>query len=126
MDNYMTYPEFIRTHNVTFTPEEYHIVIRAVCKGCILLLGEYNNTPSAIVEDFVASIQLEGIDILNYKCNNMYIRKLCQYVTIPTAKMYWNAALGQGNWNNVSLLSGKYCISNKVKEVSNSIIESTL
>ena len=39
------YPEFIRTHNVTFTPEEYQIVVRAVPKGAILLLGEYNNTP---------------------------------------------------------------------------------
>ena len=86
----------MRTDNVTFTPEEYQIVVRAVPKGAILLLGEYNNTPSATVEDFVASIQLEGIDILNYKCNNMYIRKLCQYVTIPSAKMYWNAALGTG------------------------------
>lgn len=75
------YPEFIRTHNVTFTPEEYQVVVRAVPKGAILLLGEYNNTPSATVEDFVASIQLEGIDIVNYKCNNMYIRKLsiCYY-----------------------------------------------
>jgi hypothetical protein len=52
----------------------------------------------------------------------MYIRKLCQYVTIPAGKMYRNAALGQVNWNKVSLLSGKYCISNKVKEVSYKLI----
>ena len=64
------YPECIRTHNVAFTPEEYQIVIRAIPKSD-LLLGEYNNTPSATVEDFVASIQLEGIDILNCICNNM-------------------------------------------------------
>ena len=69
----------MRTHNVTFTPEEYQTVVRAVPKGAILLLGEYNTTPSETIEEFVASIQLEGIDILNYKCNNnMYIRKLCQ------------------------------------------------
>ena len=49
----------MRTHNVIFTPEEYQIVVRAVPKGAILLLGEYNNTPSATVEDFVASLQLE-------------------------------------------------------------------
>ena len=71
------YPEFIRTHNVTFSPEEHQIVVRAVPKGAILLLGEYTSTPSATVEDFVASIQLEGIDISNCKYNNMYIRKLC-------------------------------------------------
>ena len=60
------YPEFRRTHNVTFTPEEYQIVVRAVPKGAVLLLGDYNSTPSSTVEDIVASIQLEGIDILNY------------------------------------------------------------
>ena len=63
-DGQLYYPEFIRTHNVTFTPE-YQLVVRAVPKGAILLLGECNSTPSATVEDFVPSIQLEGIDILN-------------------------------------------------------------
>jgi hypothetical protein len=51
------YSECMRTHNVPFTPEEFLIVVRAVPKGAILLLGENNKTPGATVEEFLIVVR---------------------------------------------------------------------
>ena len=72
---------------------------------------------------FEANFMLDGINI-DQKCINRHKRKICQEITTPSAKLLWNSKFIGINWNSVWTSSSRYCVTNKIKEVSFKIIHS--
>ena len=58
---------------------------------------------------------------MNKKCNN-YIRSPCQETLISSAKSFWEAKIQNINWNLAWNTNKKYCVTNKIREVSFKIV----
>ena len=55
-------------------------------------------------------------------CSNKHIRNVLDYTIISTAKIFWSSIVSDLKWKNASTILDKYCITNKVKEVSCKIL----
>ncbi len=60
--------------------------------------------------------------IIDNKFNNLYIKKLCRTTLLPKYKPFWNSLYDQIEWKEVWKLPSKYCLTNKVKEVTYKVI----
>lgn len=104
-------------HSFPIPFKEYNAVIKAIPSGLILrshVLFNKVNTSYA-----QPTLSLNGIKLLDKKCNNKYIRRILQSKNkvVLRGKFYWNSQLDDINWKKTWLLPHKFCISNKVKEV---------
>ncbi len=68
------------------------------------------------------NIKLDGVSILDRKCNNNFLRQICRPFRIPPAKSFWNSRFQDIKWEEAFMVSRRYCITNKIREVSFKII----
>ena len=62
------------------------------------------------------------IDITKKRCSNKYIRNCMQTITLPLGQSFWNSIYGEINWQKAWTVGEKFCLNNKVKEVSFKIL----
>ena len=62
------------------------------------------------------------IDILKYKCTNRYIRKVISNERIYKQPRWSFVFFGNINWNKTRTICDKYCMNNKIKEVTFKIV----
>ncbi len=67
------------------------------------------------------NLMIRGVNITDKKCSNKFIRKLCQIHTMPT-KSKGMSEFDSINWKVVWNYNHRYCVTNKVREVSFKII----
>ncbi len=60
--------------------------------------------------------------VIDNTFNNLYIKKLCRTTLLPKCKPFWNSLYDQIEWKEVWKLPSKYCLTNKVKEVTYKVI----
>ncbi len=74
------------------------------------------NPRSSVVT--LSTLLLEGVGLLDKKCNNRHVCQLCQFnkKMYPRGKLYWRSLVDDIDWKISWLLPGKFCISNKAKE----------
>ena len=109
-------------HGLPVPFREFNSVTKAIPKGLIqfikshLSFGMDNATQHKLL--------LNGIDVIDRKCDNKHIRQIFQFrkrIT-PRGKFYWGSLIQDINWQKAWLLPSKYCITNKVKEVHFNIL----
>lgn len=115
----LSFEEFISKFDIAVTSKEYNIVISAIPRNVLqLLIGSRR-------EFFVTvpvNIFLGNVDISKNKCSNKFIRDLLINVTVPSTKTHWSTLCKDLNCNKLWLIGNKFCLSNKIKEVSFKII----
>lgn len=123
--NLLNYTEFLSTFKLPITTKEFAIIFDALPRGVITLLKN---------DLKVLSCPLPSIDpcetfigkycLIDHSKNNKRIRSLFQndLVSIPYVISYWDGFIEGIDWKKVWILSNKYLLTNKVKEVSYKII----
>lgn len=96
---------------------EYAVVFDALLKGMLQLLRG-STFEVSMIHLFNSSIFLGEMDIIKTQCSNKYVRNLMQYVTVPPAKFFRTLLYGEIVWKKIWLVWDKFCLNNKVKEVS--------
>ncbi len=93
-------------------------MVKAISPGLIHLVKCHSlfNPRSSVVTQ--STLLLEGVDLLDKKCNNRHLRRIFQFKKNISSrgKFYWMSLFDDIYWKRSWLLPGKYCISNKVKE----------
>ena len=117
--NLYTYSELIQKYNLDVTEPEYIRVRNATPAGIIALLQSSANSEPRDVDSYPL---LDGIEIINKRCNNRHVREISQTKAQFIAKHRWNAIFTDINWNKVFVQSKNYCLTNKIREVSFKIV----
>lgn len=118
-----TYEEFLSEFNFPVPPREYAIIFDAIPSGLKMLLS--SSTTDISMETTPSNLYIGNSDpFLNSKTNNKCIRDLVLRNTIckPSSVFYWNNLYIDIDWKKTWSLNRKYCISNKVREVSLKIL----
>lgn len=115
-DGYLlSYGEFLDKFKIPITPKECAIVCDAIPRRVVSLLNSSVVDVSNI--DLHENIFIGNINIKD-KCSNKQIRNIVCDTTIPSARLFWSNIYGDIQWGKAWKIANKYCISNKVKEVS--------
>ena len=123
----LSYRDFLSRFNLQVTPKEFSVVIKAIPTGTLMLFRN-RQMPSAILVSLPNSVDSPEGKICfsshSQKNNNKKIRALFQrnIITTPYVTAYWNRLVNNIDWKKVWLLSHKFLIANKVREVSFKII----
>lgn len=118
--NLLTYGEFLFKFKLPVTPKEFAVVFDALPSGVLQLLQ--GTTESAITNLHDKSILIGEVDVTKKKCSNKLIRAFLQKVTLPSGRFFWSSLFGYLNWKQIWLSAGKFCLTNKVKEVTFKIL----
>jgi len=109
-------------HSFPIPFKEYNAVVKAIPSGLIHLITSHVLFNKVNIPYPQPTLSLNGIQLLDKKCNNKYIRRTLQSKNkvVPRGKFFWNSQLDDINWKKKKtwLLPHKFCISNKVKEVN--------
>ena len=111
----MSYSEFLQRFKIPVTPKEYAFIFDAVPTGSLTHLKNCNLTETDIISS--EHIFIGDINIVNKPCTNRHIRDVLNCVTPPIG-LY----MGDLQWKKACCILNKYCINNKVKEVSFKIL----
>lgn len=115
------YCEFLNYYKIPVTAKEFAVVFDAIPNGLIQLLsGNVSSEPISICT--TNQLSIGGVKIIDTKFNNFYIRELCRTSLLPKCKPFWNSMYNQIEWKEVWNLPSKYCLTNKVKEITYKII----
>uniref|UniRef100_A0A3B3HNI1 Reverse transcriptase domain-containing protein n=1 Tax=Oryzias latipes TaxID=8090 RepID=A0A3B3HNI1_ORYLA len=118
----LDYGRFLNKMCFPVTSKEFNGVMKALPSGLIQLMTSHLKYQDASKID--SSLMINGIDILNKKCNNKYIRNTLsekRHIT-PKGEIFWNNLLNDINWKKAWLLPDTFCINNKVKEIHKKIL----
>uniref|UniRef100_A0A8C6SMB2 Reverse transcriptase domain-containing protein n=1 Tax=Neogobius melanostomus TaxID=47308 RepID=A0A8C6SMB2_9GOBI len=123
--SFLPYEQFMVKYEFPIPFREYNSVIKAIPPEllhlirCHLSFYNINN-----IDDSSTVLTLNGINLLDRKCNNHHIRKMFQNSNkiTPRGKFFWNSLIEEIDWKRTWLLPYKYCITNKMKEVHFKII----
>ncbi|CAJ1073570.1 hypothetical protein H4Q32_018840 [Xyrichtys novacula] len=117
----LSYEEFMLKFQLPVTPKQYAVVFDALPQGVLQLLKGSERT-AAIPGNYTCDIFVGGIDITKRPCSNRLLRSCLQPKTLPRGQTNWSVQLGEINWSNAWLVGEKFCLNNKVKEVSFKIL----
>ena len=92
----------------------------AIPLGVLALLR--NVSPTQYSTYATSDIFLGKFNIMKERCCNKYIRNLVCASSLPNSRFYWASVFEDIDWTIVWKISNKFCITNKVKEVSFKII----
>jgi len=113
------YCEFLNYYKIPVTAKEFAVVFDAIVALFnffqamhLLNLSQYNN---------INQLSIDGVKIIDKKCKNFFIRELCRTL-LPKCKPFWNSLYNPIEWKEVWSLPSKYCLTNKVKEITYKII----
>lgn len=115
-----SYEEFLNTYQLPVRPKEFAIVFDAVPSGLIRLMQTFMISRSA--NSCTTDIFLKGKCIKDRTCTNLFIRELCKEHYTPRAKIVWNSKFQRINWKEVWNINRKFCVTNKIREVSYKIM----
>lgn len=115
----MSYSEFLQNFNFPVTPKEYAVVFDAIPTGSLQILKHISFTD---VSAEVNRIFIGDTDITKKAYTNKYIRNQISCSVPPAAKFFWYSTMGDLNWEKANTIIYKYCINNKIKEVSFKIL----
>lgn len=118
--NLYSYEEFIRKYNFSVSEKEMCIVFNSIPAGLLKLMQGYHFTDINI--SHTMTLRINGVNITDKKVTNKLFRKMCQTFTTPQAKHKWSSEFRNINWKAVWNYYDKYCVTNKVKEISFKII----
>lgn len=117
-----TYEEFLSVYGFPVTPREYSIVFDAIPEGVRRLLLSAPKGKSCIIPGLTPDDIYIGnlCPLLSDKATNQCIRNIIQrdIVSKPAAVFYWNNIYNDIDWKNTWILSRKFLITNKVREVT--------
>lgn len=116
----LLFEEFISKFDIAVTRKEYDIVFAAIPRNVLQLL--IGSRTELFVTAPVNKIFLGSVDVTRNKCSSNYIRNLLVNVMVPPAKKFWTSLYKDINWKEMWLMSNKFCLNNKIKEVSFRII----
>lgn len=111
----LRYHEFLSKFHLPVSPKEFAVVFDAIPRGILHLL---RGSGVSNKDSFNSAIFIEGLDITKKRCSNKYIRNCLQITTLPPGQFFWNSQYGDINWNKAWLVGERFCVGNKVKEVS--------
>ncbi len=112
--------EFLNYYKIPITAKEFAVVFDAIPCGLIQILS--GNISSESIPLYTNQLSINGVKIIDNTCNNFYIKKLCSTTLLPKCKPFWNSLYDQIEWKYIWNLSSKYCLTNKVKEVTYKVI----
>lgn len=110
----LSYSESLQKCKLPITPKEYAVVFDAIPTGSLQFLKNCNTIESNFVSKHIF---IGDVDIWNNPCSNRHIRNALEWVTPPAAEFFWSSIVSDLQWKKSCILN-KYCIKNKVKEVS--------
>jgi len=87
----------------------------------ILLLKNYVSVEINI-DNLYGRILIGNVDVLQQKCSNTMVRKALGSVSFPAARFFWSSLFGDISWVKAWQLPNKFCVNNKIKEVSYKIL----
>ncbi len=111
----LRYEEFLNKFRSPITPKEYSVVFDAIPRSVVRLI---RGSSVFTTDPLTNTLFLGGNDIMKNKCSNKFIRSLLLKVTVPSAKLFWSALNGDIDWRKTWLVGDKFCLNNKIKEVS--------
>ncbi len=118
--NIFNYCEFLNYYKIPINAKEFAVVFDAIPSGLIQLLS--GNISSESIPLYTIQLSINGVKVIYNKCNNLYIKKLCRTTLFPKCKPFWNSLYDQIEWKEVWKLPSKYCLTNKVKQVTYKVI----
>ncbi len=120
----LSYQEFMNKFQFPVPPKEYAVVFDAVPGGVLQLLRSSGTYDFIFPTDgsFNSQIFVGEIDITKRRCSNKYIRNCMQTTTLPLGQSFWNSFYGEISWQKAWMVGEKFCLNNKVKEVSFKIL----
>lgn len=116
----LSYGEFLDKFKLPISAKDYAVVFDAIPSGLLQLMRAADAFDLNITNDL--NVKLDGISILDKKCNNNFLRQICRPFRIPPAKSFWNSRFKDINWEEAFIISRRYCVINKIREVSFKII----
>uniref|UniRef100_A0A3B3IEX6 Reverse transcriptase zinc-binding domain-containing protein n=1 Tax=Oryzias latipes TaxID=8090 RepID=A0A3B3IEX6_ORYLA len=114
----LTYEEFLLKFGIPVPPREYAIVLDAIPTSLLQLFKGIYNTSQLRTQTII----LDNVDICVNSVSNKQIRNLLHTTTLPAWKFYWESKFVDINWTYAWTISNKYCLNNKIKEVSFKIL----
>uniref|UniRef100_A0A3P9KVS8 Reverse transcriptase zinc-binding domain-containing protein n=1 Tax=Oryzias latipes TaxID=8090 RepID=A0A3P9KVS8_ORYLA len=114
----LTYEEFLLKFGIPVPHREYSIVLDAIPTSLLQLFKGIYNTSQLRTQ----TMFLDNVDICVNSVSNKQIRNLLQTTTLPAGKFYWDSKFVDINWTCAWNISNKYCLNNKIKEVSFKIL----
>lgn len=97
--------------------------ILIIPKELLWLLECNNNHSLQTVEELTSCVKLQGNDFTSSGWNNIFLRSLLQSKCILAVSTPWNFIFQKRlDWSKICMTLHKYCITNKVKEVSYKMI----
>ncbi len=118
--NIFNYCEFLNYYKIPITAKEFAVVFDAISSGLIQLLS--GNISSESIPLYTNQLSINGVKVIYNTFNNLYIKKLGRTTLLPKCKPFWNSLYDQIEWKEVWKLPSKYCLTNKVKEVTYKVI----
>ncbi len=117
----LSYTDFLQKCQFPVKPRECAIVFDAIPKSVMLLLKNCNSEEISMVNP-CGNILIENVDVLKQQCSNMILRNAHCSVFLPAAKRNWSSLFGNISWVKTWKMSNKFCINNKIKEVTYKIL----
>ena len=114
--NLCSYAEFINKFNIPVSEKEMCIVIKAIPSGLLKLMQGCHSSDINVSANI--NLMINGVNIKEKKCSNKLLREMCQTYTTPQAKHKWITEFGNINWKVTWNYNHRYCVTNKVREVS--------
>jgi len=119
----LTYPEFLNKFMIPVRPKEYAIVLDAIPGRVVSLLRNPGLCPiDRQISSCFDTIFIGDINILIDKCSNKYIRNTLKTNFLPCSTGFWSSKFENINWKRVWSVTSKFCIDNKIREVSCKIV----
>ncbi len=87
--NLFNYCEVLNYYKIPITAKEFAV-------GLIQLLS--SNISSESIPLYTNQLSINGVKIIDNKCNNLYIKKLCRTTLLPKCKPFWNSLYDQIEW----------------------------
>lgn len=113
--NFISYSEFCNKFGTIGSNTDFKRVCDSIPNGILCLLkGNYIFSDIFSLNNY--TISLCGVDIVNKKCNNNFIRKLLSPKSIPSVTFKW-AAQQRINARLIWTLPYKYVLNNKIKDM---------
>lgn len=111
---FYSYEAFLDTCHFEVSRQEFHIVINSIPSNIKILAGTTLST-------LESSISINGLDLLNQKFSNNFIRSGLEYITAPACK-FRSVCLNKKQWNTIFLMPHRYILTYKIKDLLYKII----
>ncbi len=114
--NLFNYCEVLNYYKIPITAKEFAVVFDAIPCGLIQLLS--SNISSESIPLYTNQLSINSVKIIDNKCNNLYIKKLCRTTLLRNANLFGIRYMIRLNGKRIWKLLSKFCLTNKVKEVT--------